>query len=75
MTCLKSLIASVMQVDAASLREEDGAETMAIWDSLRIIMLASMIELHYDIVLANADIENLTSVRRVRDVVARYARS
>ncbi|MBR0645967.1 hypothetical protein [Plastoroseomonas hellenica] len=65
----------MMQVDAASLREEDGVETMAIWDSLRVITLASMIEFHYDIVLANADIENLTSVQRVRDVVARYAQS
>ena len=68
------LIASVLQVNAADLREDDGTETIAAWDSMKILMLASMIEISYDLTLDNSDIEQLTSVRAVRAVLARHGR-
>lgn len=66
------LIASVLQVDRARLSEEDGVETMEQWDSLRIVLLASTIEITYAITLRNDEIDALTSVRAVRSVLARH---
>ncbi|WP_037246784.1 acyl carrier protein [Rhodoferax saidenbachensis] len=66
------LIASVLQVTPDSLREDDGAETVPAWDSLKTILLASMIEITYDITLDNSEIEQLTTVRAVREVITRH---
>lgn len=70
-----SLIASVLQVDPADLSEEDGAETVAGWDSLRTLMLASTIEISYGITLDNADFERLVTVKGVREVISRHVGS
>ena len=67
-----ALIASVLQVDPALLSDDDGVQTVPQWDSLKIIMLTSMIEITYGITLDNSDIEQLTSVRAVREVIARH---
>lgn len=69
-----ALVASVLRVSAADLTEDDGAATIASWDSLQTLLLASMIEITYDITLANDDIEQLTTVRAVRDVLARHGK-
>jgi len=66
------LIASVLQVDPARLSEEDGVETMEQWDSLRIVLLASMIEVTYGVTLRSEEIDALTSVPAVRSVLARH---
>lgn len=75
MTDILPLIAQVLQVDAAALSEDDGVQTMPQWDSLRIILLASMIEVTHGVTLSSADIEQLTSVGAVRSVVARHVGS
>jgi len=67
-----ALVASVLQVSPADLTEEDGTDTVPAWDSLKTILLASMIEVTYDITLGNSDIEQLTTVRGVREVLARH---
>jgi acyl carrier protein len=67
-----ALIASVLQVDPTLLSDDDGVQTVPQWDSLKIIMLTSMIEITYGITLDNSDIEQLTSVRAVREVIARH---
>lgn len=72
MTDILPLIAQVLQVDPADLAEEDGVQTMPQWDSLKIILLASMIEVTHGITLSSTDIEQLTSVRAVRAVFARH---
>lgn len=69
-TNVLALIASVLQVDPAQLAEDDGMDTIPQWDSLKVLLLASMIEVNHGITLSNADIERLTSVRAVREVVA-----
>ncbi|WP_374665731.1 acyl carrier protein [Ramlibacter sp.] len=66
------LIASVLQVDPARLSDEDGVETLEQWDSLRIVLLASMIEVSYGLTLQSEEIDSLTSVRAVRAVLARH---
>lgn len=68
------LIASVLQMNAADLKEDDGNETIATWDSLKILMIASMIEISYDLTLDNSDIEQLTTVRAARAVLSRHGR-
>ena len=73
MTDILPLIAQVLQVDPAQLSEDDGVRTMPQWDSLKIILLASMMEVTHGITLSSADIEQLTSVRAVRAVFARHA--
>jgi acyl carrier protein len=45
---------------------------MPQWDSLKIILLASMIEVTHGITLSSEDIEQLTSVGAVRAVAARH---
>ncbi len=66
------LIASVLQLSPESLQDDDGMDTVPAWDSLKTVLLASMIEITYDVTLDNRDIERLTSVRAVREVVARH---
>lgn len=72
MSDVLTLIASVLQVNAADLHEDDGTETVASWDSLKTILLASMVEINYNITLDNHDIEKLITVRGVREVLARH---
>ncbi|WP_332826443.1 acyl carrier protein [Ramlibacter sp.] len=72
MTDILPLIAQVLQVRPADLSEDDGVQTMPQWDSLKIILLASMIEVTHGITLSSEDIEQLTSVGAVRAVVARH---
>ena len=69
-----ALVASVLQVSPADLAEDDGSETMPGWDSLKIVLLASMIEVTYDITLDSREIERLTTVRAVREVLASHGR-
>lgn len=72
MTDILPLIAQVLQVRPVDLSEDDGVQTMPQWDSLKIILLASMIEVTHGITLSSEDIEQLTSVGAVRAVVARH---
>lgn len=74
MSDVLALVASVLQIQPADLREDDGTETVPAWDSLKTILLASMIEITYGITLDNHDIEQLTSVPGVRGVLARHGR-
>ena len=69
---VRALIASVLQIPADALHDDDSTETVDAWDSLKTVMLASMIEINYDITLDNSDIERLTSVSAVREVIARH---
>jgi acyl carrier protein len=72
---VRALIASVMRVSPDALHENDGAETVPTWDSLKTILLASLIEITYDITLDSSDIEQLTTVRAVREVIVRHVAS
>jgi acyl carrier protein len=68
-----AFIASVLQVDASQLREDDGTETVPAWDSLKTLLMASMIEINHGVTLDNSEMERLTTVRAVREVLARHA--
>lgn len=68
-----AFIASVLQVDASQLREDDGTETVPAWDSLKTLLMASMIEINHGVTLDNSEMERLTTVKAVREVLARHA--
>ena len=68
-----AFIASVLQVDPSQLREDDGTDTVSAWDSLKTVMMASMIEIQHGVTLDNSEMERLTTVRAVREVLARHA--
>ena len=67
-----ALVALVLKVDRGRLTEDDGMETMPQWDSLKVMLLASMIEVERGITLDNDEIEQLTTVRAVAQVLARH---
>lgn len=68
------LLASALQVNPADLNEDDGVGTVPEWDSLKILQIASMIEIDCGVTLEGSDVERLTTVRDVREVMARYSR-
>lgn len=74
LTEVLAFIGSVLQVDPSQLTEDDGTETVPAWDSLKTLLLASMIEINHGVTLDNSEMEGLTTVRAVHDVLARHAR-
>jgi acyl carrier protein len=72
MPSIEETIGSVLQIDPTLLKEDDTSESVAGWDSLRMLMLASAIEINYGFTLRNDEIEKLTSVANVRQIVAKH---
>ena len=65
-------LADALQIDAATIVDTDTYETLPRWDSLRRIMLANMLEQNFSIGLRNEEIAELTSVAKIREVLARH---
>jgi acyl carrier protein len=72
---VRALIASVLRIDPSQVKDEDTSETLQNWDSLSSAMLASEIEIVHDITLDDSEIEHITSVRAVRELLARHGLS
>lgn len=68
-----AFIASILQIDPSQLHEDDSTETVPAWDSLKTLLIASMIEINHGVTLDNSEMERLTTVRAVREVLARHA--
>lgn len=69
---VRALIASVLRMNPAHITDEDTSETLEKWDSLTSAMLVSEIEIIHDITLDDSEIEQITSVRAVRELLARH---
>ncbi|MDB5092013.1 MAG: acyl carrier protein [Candidatus Eremiobacteraeota bacterium] len=69
---LLELIASVMEVDASEVTENSDNETLGKWDSMRQIMLATMLESEYGFTLSNDELAGLQSVGKIRTILARH---
>lgn len=67
-----ALIARVLQVEPSVLDGCADNATVPGWDSLRTLMLASMIEISFAIRLTADEVSGLTSVARVIETVARH---
>jgi len=69
---LLALLASLMEVNAGEMRDDSTSDDIEKWDSMRELMLASMLESEFGIVLRVDELENLHSVREIRSVLARH---
>lgn len=71
-TELLSLIASVMEADVADVDESSDNESLAKWDSMREIMLATALESEYGFTLTNDEMSKLHSVAAIRGILAAH---
>ena len=70
---LLPLLALLFGCRENELDELSSSETVAEWDSLRQLFLASMLEQEYNVELSPAQMERLTSVAGIRSVLAEHA--
>jgi len=69
---LRSLIASVMGVDVQEIGDDAGESTVATWDSMRQLMLASVLESEYGFTLTMVELQRLKSLVEVRAILAAH---
>jgi acyl carrier protein len=69
---LLELIASIMEVDAVDVDETSDNETLGKWDSMRQIMLATMLESEYGFTLRTDELDRLQSVANIRTILAAH---
>ncbi|HMK89525.1 MAG TPA: acyl carrier protein [Methylocystis sp.] len=69
---LMDLIALTMDVPSSRVNENSVAAEFVKWDSLRIVLLGSMLEQTYDVTLTTDETSSLKSVRAVIDVLQRH---
>jgi acyl carrier protein len=69
---LLELIAGTLGVGPAEITEASTADSTRRWDSLRHIMLMTEIETNYGIELSEQEMSETTSVRRIRELLARH---
>jgi acyl carrier protein len=69
---LLELIASVMEVDGSEVSEASDNETLGKWDSMRQIMLATMLESEYGLTLDSDELDRLGSVKDIRAILAHH---
>jgi acyl carrier protein len=69
---LLELIASVMEVPPSEVTEESNSNTIAKWDSMRQLMLASMLESEYRFTLSGNDMAELGSVSGIRKILGAH---
>jgi len=64
---LRQILTNVLQVKSIS--EQDSAETVATWDSVRHLALMTAIEERFDIIFSADQIMDLTSVSAIVDAL------
>ena len=70
---VEALIASTLNIPVEQVTEESDMSTLQNWDSLGHINLVLAIEETYGIIVDEDAVLELTSVRAIRDFVARAA--
>jgi len=63
------IVADVLEVDAATVTDSAGPDTLATWTSLRHLQLVVTLEEVYGLSFSYQEIRNLKSVGAVRDVL------
>jgi acyl carrier protein len=69
---LFELIAAVMEAAPSDVTEDSGSDTLAKWDSMREIMLASTLEAEYGFNLTTDEMLDLHSVKSIRKILAAH---
>lgn len=69
---LLALLASLMSVPQSALDERSGRGSVEKWDSMREVLLASMLENEFGIELSVAEMEQLHSVADIREILHKH---
>jgi acyl carrier protein len=68
---VRSIVATVLSVPLDAVTPESSPDTLVEWTSLRHLVLALEFEQEFDISLSPEDMEQLTSVSAIADLVTR----
>ena len=60
---LKEVMASILEVEVADIRDDSSADTIATWDSLHHINLIIALEQEFDVSLPDEDVAELSSYK------------
>ena len=71
-TPLLELVASIMELDPSQVHEDSGMDSLPKWDSMRQLMLASMLESEFGFTLSAGELQNLQSVRKIWSILAAH---
>lgn len=66
MATIEELLARVLEVPLASIKDSSGPATLAAWTSLKHIQLVAALEQTYGVALAPREVQRLTSLAQVR---------
>lgn len=66
MLTIEELLARVLDVPLASIKDSSGPATLAAWTSLKHIQLVAVLEQTYGITLTPREMQRLTSLAQVR---------
>jgi acyl carrier protein len=68
--CVRGIAADVLQVPARQITPQSSTETIGSWDSVHHLNLILALEQEFDTQFDPEDIDKMTSIERIVDVVA-----
>lgn len=69
---VEAIIAEVFNLDSADVTDALSKDTIAEWDSMGHLSLVTSLEERFHISIAIADAMDMTSVKKVKDVLKSY---
>jgi acyl carrier protein len=72
MTHLRSILAKVLQIDAASITDATSPQTVPTWDSFNALMLVSELESHYGISFTMDEVSSVTCVGDIKKCLRQH---
>jgi acyl carrier protein len=71
LTDVRQIVSDILNVDPSLVGEESGPDSIESWDSLQHLNIVLALEQKFGISLTPADIQGMTSVRTLVDIVER----
>jgi acyl carrier protein len=66
---IKNVLADVLMIDVALIKDDASAETIEEWDSLKQMNIVIALEEEFDIVLTDDDVIEMLNVRLINYIV------
>ena len=66
---IKNVLADVLMIDVALIKDDASAETIEEWDSLKQMNIVIALEEEFDIVLTDDDVIEMLNVRLINHIV------
>ena len=70
---IKSIMAEILEIDAAEIAPNFGPDETSNWDSLNNLKLVTALEAEFDIELTMEDIQKMTDFSHIVSEINRYA--